>query len=291
VAILAKTYSRPIETPVRNLRPARETCEECHRPQLFHGDKLVVRNHFQPDKDNTDAKTVLLVKIGSAGDRAVSPNGIHWHVAYENQITYRTTDRERETIPEVTLHRKDGSTVVFRSSDAKKQLAGGVVETRTMDCLDCHNRPTHIYLSANNALDERMLKGEIPTDLPFIKAQALKVVKPAYATKAEGLAKIAEGLRTWYRVNQPEQPAEKVEKAIRGVQAAYADYVWPRMNIQWGTYTSHLGHTEDTGCFRCHDGDHTSDSGETISGDCDTCHTLLAMDDPDPAILKTLNGE
>jgi hypothetical protein len=63
------------------------------------------------------------------------------------------------------------------------------------------------------------------------------------------------------------------------------------MRVGWGTYPDNLGHQDFTGCFRCHDGEHTSADGRTIASDCETCHSLLALDDPDPAILKTLAGD
>ena len=40
LAVTFHTYSRPIPSPVQNLRPARDTCEQCHWPEKFHGDKV-----------------------------------------------------------------------------------------------------------------------------------------------------------------------------------------------------------------------------------------------------------
>ena len=42
-AVTFHTYSRPIPSPVKYLRPARETCEQCHWPQRFTGDKFLVK--------------------------------------------------------------------------------------------------------------------------------------------------------------------------------------------------------------------------------------------------------
>ena len=295
-AVALDTYSRPIEVPVHGLRPARDTCEECHRPEKFHGGKLVVKDDFKPDEKNTRVQTVLLMKIGSAGDRAVSPHGIHWHVAPENQIIYRATSWDRMEIPEVTLHKADGTKVVFKTADADAKLkaAGDQVEVREMDCIDCHNRPTHVYQPVNVAINDKILSGAIPTDLPFIKRQALEVVQQDYASQSEARSAIASALNTWYKKNYADliqkDPA-KLEKAIAGVQAAYAQNVFPSMNIKWGTYTSHIGHEQDLGCFRCHDEEHVSESGETISQDCDTCHSLLAEEESNPEILKELEGQ
>ncbi len=240
LAVATDTYSRPIETPVRGLRPARETCEECHRPEKFHGDKLVVRDHYKEDEKNTHTETVLLMKIGSAGDRTVSPNGVHWHVAPQNKIVYQPSDWSRTSIPEVTLTKADGTQVVFRSEGAEDKKEGAEteqVEPREMDCIDCHNRPTHIYKSAAQAIDGKILAGKIPQDLPFIKRQAMEVVQKEYSTQEEARKAIATDLNAWYQKNYPDlikqQPA-LLEKAIAGVQNAYSENVFPEMNIKWG---------------------------------------------------------
>lgn len=297
LAVAANTYPRPIETPVHGLRPARETCEECHRPELFHGDKLNVIQHYREDEANTLLHDVLLMKVGSAGDRVQSSHGIHWHVAEQNRIVYRATDHSRMTIPEVRLIREDGSEVVFRTDDADKLLnaAGGLVEERAMDCIDCHNRPSHIYLPADVAVDHKIAEGEIPVELPYIKQQALEVVQVDYTSKEEASRQIASRLRDWYTRNTPQLPDldKLLGQAIAGVQAAYAENVFPEMNIGWGTYVNHVGHGPDfdIGCFRCHDDMHVSADGQTISADCNTCHTLLALEEESPEILQTLRGE
>lgn len=291
-AVLFGTYSRPIATPVHGLRPARETCEECHRPELFHGDKLVVRDRTLTDENNTSAQTVLLMKIGSAGDRTVSSHGIHWHIAPENRITY-SADRTRTAISEVVLTRPDGSKKVYRAAANGKEQEQ---EQRVMDCVDCHNRPTHIYLSLDDALDRKFQEGAIPRTLPFIKREATTLLKQDYTSTEAARRAIETGLTDWYRKNYAEllnrQPG-LLPQAIAGVQAAYAENVYPSMKIQWDTYRSLLGHGSDfdSGCFRCHDGNHKTESGEEISSDCNTCHTVLAEGEKDPAILKTLRGE
>ncbi len=295
-AVALDTYPRPIEVPVHGLRPARDTCEECHRPEKFHGEKLVVKDKFLEDEKNTHVQTVLLMKIGSAGDRTVSSHGIHWHVAPENKITYKASDHSRMNIPEVTLHKQDGTQIVYKTEEADDLLAeaGETIEVREMDCIDCHNRPTHVYLSAEVALNNKILSGDIVRELPFIKKMAMAVVKKEYASQDEAKTAIATELNNFYQKNYPDlvkQQPEMIEKSIAGVQAAYAENVFPEMNIQWGTYTDHIGHTEDGGCFRCHDEMHESPGGEVVSQDCDTCHTILAEEEENPEILTELRGE
>ncbi len=298
LAVAAATYPTPIVTPVHGLRPARETCEECHRPELFHGDKLAVRKRFLPDEENSAVQDVLLMKIGSAGDRVQSSHGIHWHVAPENKITYRSTDHSRMVIPEVTLTQADGTQIVFRTPDAEQQLqrSGLEGETREMDCIDCHNRPSHIYLAPDDALDRMLAEGEIPQELPFVKRQAMELITASYETTAMAKQAISDGISSWYKENYPELVASRpklLEDAVKGVVAAYTNNVFPEMKVDWGTYVNHISHGPDfdIGCFRCHDDMHESPDGKTISADCSTCHVLLAIEEEDPNILKTLSGQ
>jgi len=295
VAVALGNFSRPIATPIHGLRPARETCEECHRPELFHGEKLYIKDKYLPDEQNTNVQTVLLMKVGSGGYRGSKANGIHWHVAPENKITYKHQDKGRLEISEVTLAKPNGTMVDFKApgADEAEEAKETGHQERIMDCLDCHNRPTHIYLSPNEALDLKLNHGDIPLELPYIKKQGLAVISKDYKSSEEAKNNIATELRAWYLQNYPDvvkNNMELLDKAIAGVQAAYAENVFPEMNINWNTYTNFLGHKNDSGCFRCHDESHETSSGETISQDCDKCHIILAEDEPAPEVLKTLRG-
>lgn len=298
-AVAFNTYSRPIETPVHGLRPARETCEQCHRPELFHGENLYIKDKFLPDEKNSHVQTVLLMKVGSGGYRGSEAHGIHWHVAPENEITYRHTDRGRENIVEVSLARPDGTQVVFHKEDKQSKgvdgdAAGSHEEgIRVMDCIDCHNRPTHIYLSPNEALDQKLAQGEIPVSLPFIKKNGLRLITQDYPSHEEAKNNIATELRAWYRNTYPDLVNNNMallDKAIAGVQNAYVENVFPEMRIAWNFYKSFLGHRDDSGCFRCHDDSHSTSAGETISADCETCHIILAEEEEAPEVLRSLRG-
>ena len=265
LAVALGNYSRPIETPIHGLRPARETCEECHRPELFHGDKLYIKNKYLQDEQNTHVQTVLLMKLGSGGYRGLKANGIHWHVAPENQINYKHQDEGRLNISEVSLGKPNETKIVFRSQDEETaEPEGHDAETRVMDCLDCHNRPTHIYLSPNEALDFKLSHGDIPLELPFIKKQAFAIITKEYKSAEEAKSNIATELRAWYIKNYPDKVKNNMamlDKAIAGTQAAYTENVFPEMKIGWNTYKNFMGHKDDGGCFRCHDESHETQSG------------------------------
>jgi len=291
-AVAFNTYPRPIETPVHGLRPARDTCEQCHLPDKFHGDKLRVIDSYQDDETNTLLKTVMMMKIGSAGNNSEAPHGIHWHVAEANKITYKA-DYKRMNIPEVTLTKEDGSTVVYRSEDAAEATKGKKLESRTMDCIDCHNRPTHIYRTSNQAINEELTKGAIDSSIPYIKRQSLEAIEQKYSSHEDAITGIDNRLRNWYKENYPDIDMTKLTASIAGAQNAYLNNIFPEMNVEWDTYINHIGHGAefDRGCFRCHDGAHENESGEVISSDCITCHAILAEEEEDPEILQTLLGE
>jgi len=291
-AVVAKSYATPIETPVHGLRPARDTCEECHRPELFHGDKLYIKDKFLSDEANTHVQTVLLLKVGSGGYQGSQAHGIHWHVAEENRITYTHSDWEREEINQVVLTKPDGTQVVFDKHGGDVPIEDQVY-TREMDCVDCHNRPTHIYKTPDEALDEKLMLGAIPQELPFIKKIGYELITRDYESHETARNQIATELRGWYKIKYPEVVGNNMpllEQAITGVQAAYVENVWPSMKIDWNTYPSLRGHHNESGCFRCHDDEHETTSGETISMDCEACHIILAEDERDPQILKVMQG-
>ena len=287
-AVLLNTYPKPIPSPVEALRPARETCERCHWPQRFSGDLFFVRTHFGNDEQNTPATTVALMRVG--GQNWKGTVGIHGaHSSAQARMTYISTDRRRQVIPQVTYTGPDGKSIVFNSTDAKvtpAELAKG--ETRTMDCMDCHNRPTHIFQLPENAVDQAMTQEKISPKLPFIKKQAIEVLRREYPDRTAGTREIAASLFSFYKTKFPAIDPGLLQNAVEAVQAIYLQNIFPEMKITWGTYPNNLGHMDFPGCFRCHDGNHASSDGRTISNDCATCHDLLAMDEKDPKVLNEL---
>ncbi|HYL36654.1 MAG TPA: NapC/NirT family cytochrome c [Bryobacteraceae bacterium] len=291
LAVLFDTYPRPIPSPVEQLRPARETCEQCHWPQKFDGDKFFIDTEYASDEQNTASTTVALMKIG--GRNFSGTTGIHGaHVGARARMDYVATDGHRQVIPQVTYTDPNGKVTVYKSTDVKvtpEELVRG--EQREMDCMDCHNRPTHIFQLPERALDLAMTQGSISPKLPFIKKQALQALKREYPDHASAARQIEASLDDFYRTTYPQLYAGQqvaLKDAIGAVQTIYAQNVFPGMKISWGTYPNNLGHTDFPGCFRCHDGNHTSADGRTITNDCATCHDLLAVGEKNPKILTEL---
>jgi hypothetical protein len=290
VAVAFNTYHRPIPTPVENLRPSRDTCEQCHWPEKFTGDRIKVITRFADDSANTPLKTVLLMHIGGG---AQGSGGIHsWHIDPRKETRYIAADPQRQTIAWVQVREADGTTTEYTAREnplTPEQMARA--EVRVMDCIDCHNRPTHIFRHPDQGMDDALASGRIDRSLPFIKKVGTAVLTEAQGDKSSALAMIAERIRAYYRENYPtlaQKQRDAIETAIREIQAIYSRNVFPQMNLTWGTYPNNLGHERFPGCFRCHDDAHVSRDGRTIRQDCNICHTLLAIEEKEPDVLKQL---
>lgn len=286
-AVLLNNYPRPIPAPVHNLRPARETCETCHWPQKFDEDRLRDIASYGSDEQNTLTHTVLLLHLGGGASRI----GIHGrHLGEGVTVRYYAADEKRDNIPYVE-YTSAGKTTVYAAAGAK---APDPAQLRVMDCIDCHNRPTHIFQLPERAMDQALALGEISPTLPFIKKQGVEILKQTYPTTADAEAKIPAALETYYRTSFPQVYAQRkddVTQAGKGVLAVFERNVFPEMKVTWGTYSNNLGHTDFPGCFRCHDESHTSPDGKTITQDCSACHNLLASDEKNPKILVDLGLE
>jgi len=286
------SFARPVPAPVKHLRPARETCEKCHWPQKFHGERLLVRHQFASDEKNTRTTNVVRLSVGGENKRTGKYEGIHWHVAPDVRIEYEALDPGRKLIGKVTMT-VAGKTTTY---DAPKEKRGGRVhERRVMDCVDCHNRPTHIYdPSAAVAMDQALAHGKLDRKLPFIRKEGEKLLKLNLPDSAEAEARFTKALLDFYKGKAPEVFRDKkasIERAARELAAIYQRNIFPEMKITWGTYPSHLGHRLTTeGCFRCHDDEHAvkGDEDKVIRQDCDICHEVMAEEEEKPEIPDAL---
>ena len=290
-AVALDTYTRPIPSPVKHLRPARETCEQCHWPQKLHGDKFVVRTKYADDEASTASTTVLVVKVG--GGAASGQVGIHGrHLDPARPISYVATDAKRQVIPVVEAVDASGQKHTYASTEIKAtpdDLARG--ERRTMDCMDCHNRPSHTFELPERALDRALEAGRISTALPFVKKKGIELLRAEYPDRETASRRIASDLTSYYQKSRPEAyraHRAQVEAAVRELSGIYLRNVFPNMKVGWGTYPNNVGHEDFLGCFRCHDDSHKREDGKTITQDCSACHTLLAQDESNPQVLSSL---
>jgi len=280
----------PIESAMESNRlvPSRGTCEQCHWPQQFDSTKLRVIFNFKDDESNTQTRTVMEMLTGG-GDLG----GIHGaHLAPGVEIRYGASDKQRQTIPWVEY--RNGKTGEVRTFLADGSTANSVASLPRyqMQCVDCHNRPTHAFELPERAVNQSLGLGHISPSLPYVKKKAMELLKINYATNQDATSDIPVRLAAFYRDKYPaisSQRAADISKAGTEIAEIYNRNVFPDLKVTWGTYPNNLGHTDFPGCFRCHDGSHsTSDGKTTITQDCNTCHTPVAVEETNPGVLNTL---
>ncbi|MGD0088917.1 MAG: NapC/NirT family cytochrome c [Planctomycetota bacterium] len=277
-AVLRHTYKTPMQTPLHSLRPAQDTCEHCHWPGRFSGAVERVVTHYAADDANTPTRYKLLMNVGSGNPEQAQPGGSHWHVSSNWKVEYLALDEKRQSIPYVRVSYKDGRTEEFispgfdRATLVEKDL-------HTMDCLDCHSRPSHIFKSPDRALNEAMDNGLISPALPGIKRAALNAFKQEYKTKDEALTAIDAALDAYARAQTFTPAQEKLMFEARpNIKRVYSTNFFPEHGVDYRAFIDNLGHFERPGCERCHDGKHQSVNGtNTIVKKCDVCHTIVGQ--------------
>jgi hypothetical protein len=278
-------YPTPIGTPIKNLRPARDTCEECHWPQKFAGNLDRTYDYFQSDASNSPYSIRLTLKIGGSDPQRGPVGGIHWHNVAGNKVEYVATDAARQVIPWVRVTDAQGKVTEFKTKNFTNDIAK--MEIRTMDCMDCHNRPSHRYVSPEKAVNQAMALKRIDPAIPWIKTNAMFVLTRSYKTEEEATNQIAKLLADKY-------PGDtRVTAAIPVVQEIYSENFFPEMKASWASYPDNVGHMIWPGCFRCHDGSHKAADGKTTikANDCNTCHTILAQGTGDELNQLTPAGQ
>jgi hypothetical protein len=277
-AVAANSYKTPIKTPLHDLRPAQDTCEHCHWPARFSGAMERVTSHYASDKENTPVRYKLLMNVGGGHAEFGQVGGAHWHVSGEWTVHYLPTDEMRQDIPYVRVTYKDGRVEEFATPDFdRKQLDED--RLRKMDCLDCHNRPSHIFKSGNRALNEAMAQGFISPKLPFIKKTALEVVSAEYKTEAEALAAIDRRLDAYAKeIQLSDAQKPLLEEARAQIKRVYSSNFFPEHGVDYRAFVDNLGHFEFKGCERCHDAKHKLLNGtKVITKDCNNCHTIVGQ--------------
>ncbi len=285
-ATLADIYPRPVPTPIRDLRPAQETCEQCHWPRQFYGGQQRQFDSYLYDKMNTHWQINMLVKTGGGSPRTSQTSGIHWHMNIEIKVEYVARDRQRQDIPWIRVtNRETGRVKVYRDRSRSLSLKEfQYVRPWTMDCMDCHNRPSHSFHSPDYAVNLAILTGKIDRDLPEIKAVAVKAIAKEYTTSFDARREIEKTFSDYYREKYPSTYSRKkkeIEKSASAVLTAFTRNIFPEMKARWSDYPDNIGHFIFKGCMRCHDGKHKSDEGDAIPNDCRICHIIFSQGGPE----------
>jgi len=272
-ATIFHKYPKPIPAPVKSLRPAQQTCEQCHWPRAFYGNAERIEQHYLEDEANTPWTIRLLLKIGGGDPVRGRVGGIHWHMNIADKVEYIATDPARQVIPWVRITDRAGNTTVYQSGDAPLTPAQvDSAQPRVMDCIDCHNRPSHDFLAPVTAVNLSLSTGRLSAALPSIKQLAVSALSAPYPSTEAALRAIADTLSAAYR-GRADRAA--VNEAIAEVQQLYQENLFPEMGVSWRAYPDNIGHMMFPGCFRCHDGDHRSADGRAVSHACDVCHVII----------------
>jgi len=281
IAVTFNTFPRPIPTPVHNLRPAQDTCEECHWPKKFYGAQLKVFTHYASDEKNTPRQIRLLIKTGGGDPSTGAPGGIHWHMNISNEITFIAKDEQRQVISYIRVKDMQGRITEYMAKDSPltpEQVAR--MPKHRMDCVDCHNRPTHIYVPPDQAVDQSLFAGRLDASIPFMKQESVAVLTNAYPTTDAAMEGIATDMHKFYESKYPDiekNRQNEIQSAIAELQRIYRSTTFPEMKLDWKTHPNNIGHFYFPGCFRCHDGQHVSSDGRVVRKECDTCHSVLGQ--------------
>ena len=273
------TFPRPIPTPVHNLRPAQDTCEQCHWPAKFYGAQSKLFTHYASDEKNTPRQIRLLINTGGGDPATGAPEGIHWHMNIANEVDYVAGDKKRQVIAYIQVKNMQGQVTEYYAKDStlsKEQIVKA--DHHRMDCVDCHNRPSHVYLPPDQVVDQALLARRLDVSLPYIKQQAVAALTGKYDTTETAVQGIARELHGFYESKYPEIAKAKqgeIRNAVDEVQRVFRNTTFPEMKLNWQTHPNNLGHFYFSGCFRCHDGQHVSPEGKVVSKDCNLCHTVV----------------
>ncbi len=299
-AVIAGVYPQPIETPINNLRPAEETCEKCHWPQKKYGATQRTFHHTLYNDENTHWPVEMLLRTDAVGPGVEAGPTIHWHINAD--VEYIARDDKRMDIPWVRVtDPATGETTVYQDEESPltpEEIAAAT--PRTMDCMDCHNRPSHVYKSPDAAVDQMFVEGLLDRRVPSLKRIAVEALSQEFPkdeshgapeAKQAALAGIESYMMEAYQNEYPDLVASNrdlIESSVRGAQEAYGRNIFPYMNANWTAYPEHIGHFNSPGCMRCHNGTHVAEDGKMITRECDACHVILAQGQTDAVQLTSL---
>jgi len=292
-SVLFNKFPRPIPTPIENLRPAQQTCEQCHWPKHFFGEKKVDYNYYLSDELNTKSSLTMLLKTGGGNQELANASGIHYHMNIANEIHYYTSDKARTKIPYIVAKNLNGKITIYRDKTIPKNKNFTSEEMRKMDCIDCHNRPSHVYNQPDKMVNLYITSGRIDETVPFIKSIAVQSLELSYTDRKTANDSISIFIKDFYGDNYPQVYKDKkkeIEIAIKQIIDIYNRSYFPEMRVSWKEYPVNLGHMYANGCFRCHDGNHVSDNGKVIPNDCNVCHTIIRQKLPGAEEIVSLKG-
>jgi hypothetical protein len=279
-AILAG-YERPLTAP--SLPAASVSCEGCHTATTHTANTVHVKKRYAPDQKNTESKLTLIVRAVGRTFGREPPRDVNWHAS--GAVRFIADDPQKLDVRWVEATRRDGETVVYQN--VREPLSEADIESadqKVMDCIDCHNRAGHYFRDPEILIDEAIARGDLDSDLPYLKARALQLVDTEFDTEEE----IREAVRAaWadYGQDFPEQVAgesgmpQKIQDAIQQQEDFLVDLIANSQflgaeDVSWRSFPDNKGHKYSPGCFRCHNGELQTSDGRPIPVNCTNCHSI-----------------
>lgn len=270
-------YERPLHAS--GMRPAREACESCHNPQTEHHDSIAVNKRYgtDPKSSESDYRITLHTTANAERELAWKVTGIHWHIA--NDVEYRTPDLQGRTIPWVQVTKRDGTKVTYVDAETKLSKDEiGKLEQRRMECFNCHNAVGHPFPNPADKVDEAIASGKIDRALPSVKARAVALID-ASADISGPLAQRSAAIDKLIADNAAKSPVpDKLKDKDAAFRKVMRDILlassFEEKGVTWKSFPNHAQHRDTPGCFRCHDGKHLNEKGESIRLQCTLCHAL-----------------
>ncbi len=294
-SVMFNKYNRPITTPIQNLRPNQNTCEQCHLPKHFYSETKKDYDIFTNDENNSEYKHSLLIKVGGGSPEFGNNSGIHWSMNLANEITYLPLDDKRNIIPWVKSRSTiTGKEVVYKDTSVKFSTdLLKPANMRRMDCIDCHNRQSHIFSQPNSTINKYIAANMIDRTLPYIKSIGVQTLDNFVRSRETSYDDIKSYIWNFYKTNYPEIAISKkdaINRTISQLNKIYLRNYFPNMNVNWKDFQSNIGHMQSPGCYRCHDGKHVSNDGKVISQDCNICHLITYQKTPFGSAQESSSG-
>ena len=278
VEFIFGSYSRPVPQPVP---VASEICTHCHDATRAVPDQLHIRRSYDDSEKTVEKVTIFRTLIGGFQDGKW--RGAHAH----NGLKIRYLgDPKRTAISEIEVTRVDGTSDKFVSKEAK---APEGAEWSEMGCTDCHSRPAHRFSKPETLVDDALARGAIDKGLPYIKREAVAVLKASYPSHDAARTGIPTALTASYAKVAPSLDATGKAKVAAAGKVLAEDWTrnnFPQMDITWGTYVDFFQHT---GCWRCHDKKHVNAKGDAVAQNCSgACHEVIADHEEKPEAIDVL---
>jgi hypothetical protein len=271
-------YSRPIAVPVDGMLPAEQLCEGCHARNHWIGYKEKRYTYFAGDEENSPHPLRMLIKVGGIRPGVGGGEGIHYHMLLDRKVEYVASNPQKSEILWVRVTEPDGGGRIYRREDKGSDEAIAGLPVQRMSCFDCHNRPAHQFRAPTDLMNDLLAAGRVDRGLPSIKVKGVSLLEESHPDRETALASIDEQLREFYENEQERPPGDPaVGAAVAAIQEAWAQNSFPRMKVNWQTYPNHIGHRDSAGCFRCHNDELVTDSGETVFTNCTGCHLVLTQ--------------